>query len=145
MASGSSVILQSMKEKFTIKDFDARYSDGDPDGMLGNVVEVDEAYVGGAKVGASAVADPRRKKPVIGIVERQGRVKAIVTNDVKLSTVIPLITKNVQQGAEVMTDEFGIYNRVSLHGYAHQRTSTDPNGMLLAMCIPTRSKAFGAN
>lgn len=94
--------------------------DGDPDGMLSDLVEVDETYVGGKGRGKRGRGSDK-KKPVVGIVERQGKIKAIVTDNVKASTVLPLITKNVRQGTKVMTDEFGIYNRVSRHGYTHQR------------------------
>jgi transposase len=90
-----------------------------PDGGLSNIVEVDETYVGGKKRGSRG-RGAEGKSPVIGITERGGEIRAFVSQDVKSSTVLPLIKKHVKRGSTVMTDEYGIYNRVSLHGYAHQ-------------------------
>jgi transposase len=57
---------------------------------------------------------------VIGIAERNGEVKAIVAPDTKAATVIPFIRENVEQGSQVMMDEYYSYKRVSLNGFQHQ-------------------------
>jgi transposase len=94
----------------------------DEDELLGDMVEVDETYVGGkAKGTRGRGADG--KTPVVGIAERDGGIKAFVTGNVKSSTVMPLITKSVKRGSSVFTDEFGIYNRVAANGYHHERVN----------------------
>ncbi len=61
------------------------------------------------------------KAPVIGIVERQGKVKAKVSIDTKADTIMPMITEYVKPNARVITDEYRSYNRVSLHGFKHDK------------------------
>ena len=63
------------------------------------------------------------KTPIIGLVERNGSVKAFVTGNVKASTVMPLISRFVKLGTSVFTDEYGIYNRVEKSGYTHERVN----------------------
>lgn len=90
--------------------------DGEP---LNNIVEADETYVGGkhkGKRGRGAAG----KTPVIGIAERGGEVRAIVSADTKAASIEPFITSNVEKGSQLMTDEYRSYSRISLHGYRHQ-------------------------
>jgi transposase-like protein len=99
----------------------------DLEDMLKGTVEVDETYMGGKeknkhsskklKQGRGAVG----KTPVIGVVERQGKVKAIVAVDTKESTLIHFIKQSVEKNSQIMTDEYKSYNRVSLHGFKHDR------------------------
>ena len=88
------------------------------DNQLKNTVEVDETYMGGKGRGTRG-RGAKNKKPVIGVVERGGKVKATVTDNVKRSTVFPLINQSVEKGAQVMTDEYHVYTTVSLQGYKH--------------------------
>ena len=60
------------------------------------------------------------KTPIFGAVEREGSVMAKAVPNVKASTVMPLLRQNVQLGAKLMTDEFGIYNRAG-ESFDHQR------------------------
>tara|TARA_R110000868_G_scaffold304437_15_gene565210 strand:- start:7916 stop:8821 length:906 start_codon:yes stop_codon:yes gene_type:complete len=99
--------------------------------LFTGTVEIDETYVGGkprkAKRNPTA---PKKKKtskrgrgtdkmPVVGMVERDGRVRAIVTANVKRDVVYPFITKNVAKGSTIYTDEYHLYNTVSSLGYIH--------------------------
>ncbi len=56
----------------------------------------------------------------MGLVEREGSVRAVVTENVKSSTVMPLIKDNVKKGSMIMTDEFVIYQSLTSSGYEHQ-------------------------
>lgn len=95
----------------------------DQDGeMMCSIVEADETYVGGVRKGKRG-RGAAGKTPVIGIAERDGEVKAIVAPDTKAATVIPFICDNVEPGSQVMTDEYGSYNRISLNGFTHQRVN----------------------
>ncbi len=100
------------------------------DGMLfEGVVEIDETYVGGKsrRVKRNPTKEYRKsnkgrgtqKIPVVGMVERDGRVRAFVTPDVQRDTVFPLIEQNVQKGTTVYTDEYNIYHNLASLGYDH--------------------------
>jgi transposase len=65
-------------------------------------VEVDETYIGGRAKGKRGRGSDK-KTPVVGLVEREGSVRAVVTENVKSSTVMPLIKDNVKKGSVVMT------------------------------------------
>lgn len=96
------------------------FADQDQDGEpLDTIVEADETYVGGRRKGTRG-RGAEGKTPVIGIVERGGEVKAIVSENTKAAMIEPFITANVQQGTKLMTDEYRSYSRISLHGYHHQ-------------------------
>lgn len=96
--------------------FQNQDQDGEP---LNNIVEADETYVGGRRRGKRG-RGAEGKTPVIGVAERGGEVKAIVSLDTKASTLIPFITENVEKGSQMMTDEYYPYKRISLHGFKHQ-------------------------
>jgi transposase len=84
---------------------------GNPLGGSGKGVEVDEAYMGGRRkhgVGRPMAGD-KVKTAVVGIVERKGRVKALVADDVKGSTLLGMVKEHVLPKSVVFTDE--------LHGY----------------------------
>lgn len=94
--------------------------------LLHGVVEMDETYVGGKprkggpKGGAGATKSLRgrgtKKLPVVGAVERNGRVVASPFNGRKLTgaNLIGFIKKHVDsRGTLLITDEFGAYNSAS--------------------------------
>ena len=95
-------------------------------------VEIDEAYMGGKRKfkhvsktrgmrGRAGAGDD--KTPVLGMVERGGRVIARVTPDVKIATVYPIIHEYVMPSSIVYTDEYSIYDRLATpeNGYIHHR------------------------
>lgn len=90
--------------------------------MLTGVVEVDETYIGGQREGKRG-RGALGKTPVIGVVERRGEVRATVVTNVNAATAIGHIRKNVQTTAQVVTDEFGIYNYTSKFGFKHIRVN----------------------
>ena len=87
---------------------------------LNGKVEVDESYFGGVRRGKRG-RGAEGKTAVIGIVQRQGKVTASVVSNVKSSTVMSLIRRNVARTAIVYTDEFHSYDRVAMAGYRHKR------------------------
>jgi transposase len=100
-------------------------SAGEP---LGGTVEADETYVGGIRPGKRG-RGAAGKTPVIGVVERGGRIHASVIANTKASTVIPFVWNAVKPGATIMTDENAAYNRLPklLHGFTH-KTITHSSG-----------------
>ena len=83
-------------------------------------VEADESYFGGVRHGKRG-RGAEGKVPVMGIAQRQAQVLASVAPDVKRSTLVPFITKNVARDAIVYTDEFHSYDRLPQAGYRHKR------------------------
>jgi len=92
--------------------------------LLGGRVEVDETYVGGKRhageVGRPLADDPK-KTPVLGMVERGGRVLMRVVPDAKALTLMPLVQQHVLPQTMVFTDEWRPYDRLGEKGYTHRR------------------------
>jgi transposase-like protein len=95
--------------------------------MLGNEIaplsgeiEIDETYFGSRKPGKRG-RGAAGKTSVFGMAERRGHVKAVITNDLRSSTVYPIIKEHVLPKSMVYTDEFPVYDRLSEHGYQHKR------------------------
>jgi transposase-like protein len=100
-------------------------------GGPGGTVEVDETYIGGAarwmnakrrkkavKGKGSAYATPRAI--VMGMLERDGRVKLRVLKDAKRRALLTEVVKHVEKGTEVHTDELYAYRGLVEPHYAHK-------------------------
>jgi transposase-like protein len=124
-------------------------TDGSPD-RFGGPVEVDETYVGGRtrhKVrGAGSRGrqpsgrkgmGPVGKTPVMGIVERKGKVRAWVIPSVRRKTLLPRIWDNVERGATIYTDAAHSYtdlqadyvHHVINHAYEYVREHVHTNNI----------------
>jgi transposase len=103
----------------------------EPDMQLeGSTIEIDETYIGGKRKNRHGMRgergpgrDNEEKTPVLGMVERGGRVIAKVTPNVKAETVFPIIEEKVMPKSIVFTDEYSIYDRLATpaNGYQHRR------------------------
>ncbi len=95
--------------------------------MLGEdkVVEIDEAYVGGIEKNRhynkkrseldSVSNDGSKyntKKVVIGIIERDGKVKLRHVPNAQRESVIPFIEQHVPKGSKIYTDESKMYKKL---------------------------------
>jgi len=92
----------------------------DDESMLSGHVEVDEMYVGGTRrstIGRSG----DHKKPVLGMVERKGRVVATTVENAARASLMPHIEKRVLPASTVYTDEWKSYAQLGKKGYVHRR------------------------
>lgn len=88
---------------------------------LDNTVEADETYVGGKnknrhndkKVKNSQGRSSKDKTPVVGMIERDGKLNARKVENVKSETLTLEIIRNVKESATLYTDEWLGYKGVS--------------------------------
>ena len=96
----------------------------DEHGPLSGHVEIDEAYIGGKRKGGKHKGITGRgadKTPVFGMVERGGPLRAGPIPDVSRKTTHQIITRNIQRGSIVSTDEWPAYANLGKIGYQHGR------------------------
>lgn len=91
----------------------------DFDAPLTGHVELDEAYVGGRRSGGKRGRGAPGKTIVMGLVERDGKMKAKVIPNVKKETLRKVTLDNVEAGSTVSTDELYSYNLLTDDGYQH--------------------------
>jgi len=95
-------------------------------GGKNEAVEVDETYVGG-KAKNRAYKEPERKKAVVSLVERGGRVASFHVANVTAKTVRPIIVTNVNRASVLMTDEAPIYKGVGTEFARHHTVNHSAN------------------
>ncbi|MFW5853290.1 MAG: IS1595 family transposase [Patescibacteria group bacterium] len=91
--------------------------DQDGDLLIGTV-EVDETYFG--KKG-NHEQKFKNKTALMGMVERQGKVRANTITAREAHIILNQIKENIGLNANIMSDEFSIYKKLSKLGYSSQR------------------------
>ena len=96
----------------------------DEDKTLSGSVEVDETYMGGKAKGRTG--RPLRgdliKTPVLGLVERKGKVIAKVVTDITAKTLVGSVHEYVLPASTVYTDEYPSYKALTgAPQYTHRR------------------------
>ncbi len=85
-------------------------------------VEIDESYFGSRHHGDKRGRGSPTKIPVIGILQRQGKVYTQIIPDVSKKTLVPIIEKLVAKSKTcVYTDKWKSYDSLVLSGYKHYR------------------------
>lgn len=90
-----------------------------PDWLAGEV-ELDESYFGGYQKGRRG-RSVGNKIPVMGILERNGRVRVHMLKDASAESLLSLTVKTVRRGSIVYTDKYGAYDALMFCGYTHLR------------------------
>ena len=95
-------------------------TDSDTAFTLSGEIEMDESYFGGRRKGnrGRGVAG---KIPVFGILERGGKVRVEVVQNVTGETLLTMAIKKVKRGSLVYTDKFRSYNGLISYGFRHLR------------------------
>lgn len=94
---------------------------------LSGIVEIDETYCGGKeinkhkdkKVENAQGRSLKAKTPIIGAIERDGKIVARVVSNTTSSTIKPFLREHVAIQAEIKTDEYNAYSVVAKMGYKH--------------------------
>lgn len=95
--------------------------------VLEDQVEIDETYIGGKnknrhedkKVKGNQGRSAKDKTPVLGMLERDGKLVAKTVEDVQGPTLAPEIKEVVKKHATIYTDEWRAYKSVQ-HIYDHR-------------------------
>lgn len=91
-------------------------------------MEVDEVFIGNIKAkGLSQRAYRRHKNKIPSFVDREtGLARSIVVDDLRVSTILPILKENIVAKAHVMTDEAKHYNQAKKHFAEHD--TAQPSG-----------------
>jgi len=85
---------------------------------MGGIVEVDETYIG-RLAGQTARGGGHHKMKVLSLVQRGGGARSVMVDNVTIREVYPILLKNIEHEAHVMTDEHGIYRPLGQHFASH--------------------------
>lgn len=89
-------------------------------GSNGGPVEADETYIGRIK-GSTKQRGFSHKMKVLSLVDREtGQARSFVVDDVKRSTILPIIRENVAKEARMMTDEAAWYTPLGAEYASHE-------------------------
>lgn len=104
----------------------------DDDSILLGIVEADETYIGGDlhnktkkyrlerdKKG-TIPSGMEHKQPVIGMLQRGGKVMGKVLNKAHGKTIKPVLKRTIDAGSTLITDGFGAYHGLDSHFNDHQ-------------------------
>lgn len=80
---------------------------------LEGVIEIDECYIGGGRLWKRLGAISEKKEPLIGIIERGGRVIIRKVQDRREDTIVSLIHKYVKFGSTIYTDGWIAYRNLN--------------------------------
>jgi transposase len=120
----------------------------EPDMQLeGSAVEVDEMYFGGKRKGGTGrpMRGDKVKTPVLGMVERKGRVVALTIPDTTAKTLVGTVHEYVLPKSTIFTDELQAYNTMpGKRQYTHRRINQAPRCTCKATFTRTRLRDSGA-
>ncbi len=97
--------------------------------VLKGHIEIDETYFGGYRPRSQGGKEAPNKSIIMGMKERGGRIETKVIQNVKTSTMRPIVLESVEKGSTVSTDELSAYNLLKSDGYFHGAVDHSREGM----------------
>jgi transposase-like protein len=106
--------------------------EGDDQDLFKGIVEIDETYIGGAQRNHSKhkrrarresglnFTGMQHKQAVVGLLEREGRIKLQVVEKAHGKSIKPIIEQTVSKEASLVTDGFGGYAGLNKRYKEHQ-------------------------
>lgn len=90
-----------------------------PMGGKGGIVEIDETFIG-SKKGAKVSRGYAHKHAVMTLVDRNGDARSFHVENVRATTLIPIIRENIARETRIATDEAVQYFDLKWHFAEHQ-------------------------
>lgn len=92
---------------------------------LNGTVEVDEVFIGGKprRIQRTRITKRKQKAPVVGLLERNGRVRPKIVADVTAKSLKRVIAANVHPSARIMTDDWSGYRGLRKAGWNHEHVN----------------------
>ena len=88
--------------------------------FLAGEVEVDESYFGGARKGKRG-RGAAGKVPIFGLLERGGKVHAVMIPDAKSLTLLNIMRERIKPDSIVYSDSFRSYDVLDVSEFRHER------------------------
>lgn len=92
---------------------------------LEGILEADESFYGGKnknrhankKVKNSQGRSFKDKTPIVGLIQRGGKMTAVVTKDTQKDSIQPIIRKYVAKGSTLISDDWKGYHGIESHAH----------------------------
>lgn len=91
----------------------------EPMGGKGQTVEADETFIGRVK-GTEVSSGHGHKMKVLSLVQRGGAARSFVINGLSQRDIVPVLLRNIDRDATLMTDEYTAYRWVGKQFLDHQ-------------------------
>jgi len=91
-----------------------------PMGGAGDIVEIDETYIGRKQGVAKGRRGGWHKNVVLTLVERDGSARSFHIDRVTKEEIVPIIKANIDRESRLMTDEAGTYIKLGKDFVSHQ-------------------------
>ena len=104
--------------------------------LLQGIVEIDETYIGGSMTKMTKIkkkdkgffpAGMEHKTPILGMLQRNGKVVLKAINKANGKIMQPIIKKNINSKSIIVTDGFGGYYNLKSHFEKHIITNHSKN------------------
>jgi transposase len=89
--------------------------------LEGSLIEMDETLYGGRERHSAGGIVPSKKTCIVGMVERKGRVRAMIADDNSKLTLHNIAKEYILPKSIVFTDDLASYHGLEKHGFEHKR------------------------